>query len=41
MKERNLCQKCGINELLDDNEIETGICKECMINLMNNGVYCD
>ena len=35
------CQVCGVNELLDKDEIETGMCHDCMASLMNDGVYCD
>ena len=35
------CQVCGVNDLIDQNEIETGICCDCMASLMNDGVYCD
>ncbi len=32
---------CGVNELIDKDEIETGMCYDCMASLMNNRVYCD
>lgn len=41
MQERPICQICGVNELVEDDEIKTGMCRECMSSLMSSGVYCD
>jgi len=35
------CQVCGVNELIEEDEIETGMCRDCMSALMSNGVYCN
>jgi len=35
------CQVCGVNDLIDEDEINTGMCRDCMASLMNAGVYCD
>lgn len=35
------CQVCGVNELIEEDEINTGMCRDCMASLMNTGVYCD
>ena len=35
------CQVCGVNDLIEQDEIDTGMCRDCMASLMNNGVYCD
>jgi hypothetical protein len=41
MGEYSICQVCGVNELIDDDELETGMCRDCMSSLMSDGVYCD
>lgn len=41
MTEHPVCQVCGVNELIDDDEIQTGMCRDCMSSLMSDGVYCD
>lgn len=41
MHEYPICQTCGVNELVEADEIKTEMCRECMSNLMSNGVYCD
>jgi hypothetical protein len=28
------CEVCGVNELVDNDEIETGLCRDCMSSLM-------
>jgi len=33
------CGICGINRLLQEDELETGMCRECMVNLFgDNGI---
>ena len=32
------CGVCGANELIDYDEIDTGMCHDCQASLMNDGV---
>jgi len=35
----HICQCCGVNELIEDDELKTGMCRDCMSNLMTQNYW--